>query len=294
MKLLTYEKDGMEQAGVLAADGYHIYPLSDAGITCQTMNEWITSMDEQQKDSLEKLSASGKETPYHLGNVNLKAPIPVPAQDIICLGVNYLEHAEESARYKEEVFGGERTYAIYFSKRTNYAVGDGAYIDSHQELVDKLDYESELAVIIGKEAKNVKEEDVADYIFGYTIMNDVSARDVQLRHNQWYFGKSLDGFAVLGPWIVTAEEIPFPPKLDIYAKVNGELRQSSNTELLIFDVSHAVSELSQGMTLKPGTIISMGTPAGVGMGFDPPRFLKPGDVVECGIEKIGTLTNTVK
>lgn len=294
MKLLTYEKDGLEQAGVLAADGYHIYPLSEAGIACQTMNEWIVSMDEQQKKDLAQLAASGRETLFCLDNVNLKAPIPVPAQDIICLGVNYLDHAEESARYKAEAFGGERSYAVYFSKRTNYAIGDGALIDSHQDLVDSLDYESELAVIIGREVKNVKEEDVADCIFGYTIMNDVSARNVQLRHKQWYFGKSLDGFTALGPWIVTAEEIAFPPKLDIYAKVNGELRQSSNTELLIFGVAHAVSELSQGMTLKPGTILSMGTPAGVGMGFTPPRFLKPGDVVECGIEKIGTLTNTVK
>lgn len=294
MKLLTYEKDGVEQAGVLAADGYHIHPLSDAGLACRTMNELITSMDVQQREKLAQLASSGRETLLHLDNVNLKAPIPVPNQDIICLGVNYLDHAEESARYKEEVFGGERTCAVYFSKRTNYAVGDGAFIDSHQDMVESLDYESELAVIIGRETKNVKEEDVADCIFGYTIMNDVSARDVQLRHKQWYFGKSLDGFTALGPWIVTAEEIAFPPKLDIYAKVNGEMRQSSNTELLIFGVAHAISELSQGMTLKPGTIISMGTPAGVGMGFEPPRFLKPGDVVECGIEKIGTLINTVK
>ena len=160
-------------------------------------------------------------------------------------------------------------------------------------MVDSLDYEAELAFIIGKDAKNVKEEDAFDYIFGYTIMNDVSARNLQTAHKQWYFGKSLDGFTPLGPVIVTKDEFDYPPKLDIKSYVNGELRQDSNTELLIFGIAHVVSELSKGMTLKAGTIISMGTPAGVGMGFVPPRFLKKGDVVTCEIEGIGKLTNTI-
>ena len=127
----------------------------------------------------------------------------------------------------------------------------------------------------------------------YTIINDVSARTLQTRHNQWYFGKSLDGFFPMGPCITTVEDIPYPPKLSIQSRVNGELRQDSNTGLLIFGIDHIVSELSKGMTLKPGTIIATGTPAGAGMGFTPPRFLKPGDVVECTIEGIGTLTNPV-
>ena len=132
-----------------------------------------------------------------------------------------------------------------------------------------------------------------NYIFGYTVINDVSARTLQTRHKQWYFGKSLDGFLPMGPCIVTAEELPYPPRLSIQSRVNGELRQDSSTELMIFDIDHVVSELSAGMTLKAGTIIATGTPAGVGMGFDPPRFLKPGDVVECSIEGIGTLVNRV-
>ena len=225
--------------------------------------------------------------------VKLLAPIPNPRQDVICLGVNYMAHAEESARFKKEEFNGERPYAIYFSKRVNRASATGDGIPSHRDMVQDLDYEAELAVIIGKEASHVKPEEVRDYIFGYTIINDVSARTIQNRHKQWYFGKSLDGFLPMGPCILTADSIPYPPKVSIRSRVNGELRQNSNTELLIFGIDHIVSELSQGMTLKPGTIIATGTPAGVGLGFDPPKFLKPGDQVECIIEGIGSLVNTV-
>ena len=156
-----------------------------------------------------------------------------------------------------------------------------------------MDYEAELAVIIGKDAKNVPVSEVKNYIFGYTVINDVSARTLQTRHKQWYFGKSLDGFLPMGPCIVSADEIAYPPKLPIRSYVNGELRQNSNTELLIFDIDHVISELSQGMTLQAGTIIAMGTPAGVGMGFEPPKFLKTGDVVTCEIEGIGRITNPI-
>ena len=136
-------------------------------------------------------------------------------------------------------------------------------------------------------------EDAGDYIFGYTVLNDISARELQIRHKQWYFGKSLEGSTPMGPWIVTKDELEFPPKRRITSTVNGELRQDSNTELLIFSIQHVISELSRGMTLKAGTIISMGTPAGVGMGMEPPTFLKAGDVVECWIEGIGALTNRI-
>ena len=160
--------------------------------------------------------------------------------------------------------------------------------------MERLDYEAELAVIIGRAAKNVKAKDAMDYIFGYTVLNDVSARVLQAAHKQWYFGKSLDGFTPIGPCIVTADEIVFPPALHITARVNGELRQDSTTDLLITSIADIIEELSSGMTLLPGTIISTGTPSGVGMGFDPPKFLKPGDVVECTIDGIGTLRNTVR
>ena len=160
--------------------------------------------------------------------------------------------------------------------------------------MDSLDYEAELAVIIGKDARDVPAEKAREYVFGYTIINDVSARNIQDRHSQWYFGKSLDTFTPMGPCIVTANEIAYPPKLKIQSRVNGELRQDSNTELLIFGIDHIISELSRGMTLKAGTIISTGTPSGVGIGFTPPVFLKSGDEVECIVEGIGSIKNRVK
>lgn len=289
MKLLTYEENGLQKLGKLTADR-QICPLENLGVSYDSMNDLISRASAEELKQIER--TDGPVITYD--RVTRCAPIPTPRQDIICLGINYMAHAEESARYKEEAFGGERPYAVYFSKRVDCAVPDGGIIQAHTDMVERLDYEVELAVIIGKEARHVKEENAYDYVFGYTILNDVSAREVQTNHKQWYFGKSLDGFTPMGPWIVTADELPGKPDLNIRSYVNGELRQDSTTSLLIFDIAHVISELSRGMTLKPGTIISMGTPAGVGMGFVPPRFLKPGDVVTCEIEHIGTLTNTVE
>ena len=152
---------------------------------------------------------------------------------------------------------------------------------------------AETAKVLGKTARDVKAADAADYIFGYTVLNDVSARDLQTGHKQWYFGKSLDGAAPMGPVLVTADEIAWPPALEITCRVNGELRQESNTSLLITPIGQILEELTAGMTLLPGTIIATGTPAGVGMGFDPPKFLQSGDTVECAIEGIGVLRSTV-
>ena len=296
MKFVTYEIEHKRRLGVINRDGTWIYPLRSLDMDYKTMQELIEGISESEKQLLEYVSG---QDPYKIkGAVPaeeaiLLAPIPHPVQDVICLGINYMAHAEESARYKKEAFGGERPFAVYFSKRVSEATGTGAEIPSHKELVQDLDYEAELAVIIGKDAKNVPVSEVKNYIFGYTVINDVSARTLQTRHKQWYFGKSLDGFLPMGPCIVTAEEFPYPPRLSIQSRVNGERRQDSSTELMIFGIDHVVSELSAGMTLKAGTIIATGTPAGVGMGFDPPRFLKPGDVVECSIEGIGTLVNRV-
>ena len=292
MKLLTFEYEGVRKAGVLSSDEKTVIKISVEGKEFDDVGDFIEFADESVIDSVKKLSQTSKEG-LNINSVKLCAPIPFPKQDIICLGINYMAHAEESARYKKEAFGGDRPFAVYFSKRVDEAVGDGGFIDGHFDIVDSLDYEAELAVVIGKDAKNVSEEDAFDYVLGYTIINDVSARNLQTQHKQWYFGKSLDGFTPMGPWIVTADEFDNPPVLKISSKVNGQLRQNSSTDLLIFGIAHVISELSRGMTLKAGTIISMGTPAGVGMGFVPPKFLKSGDVVQCEIEKIGSITNTV-
>lgn len=292
MKLLTFKQNGCERLGVCAKGG--IYALDDYGIKYNTMTELIKNITEEEMQIISSACENGCKDPISFDTVEKSAPIPKPEQDILCLGINYMAHAEESARYKKEAFGGDRTYAVYFSKRVNEAIADGDFIPAHEDIVERLDYEAELAVIIKKDALNVSMEDAKDYVFGYTVINDVSARDLQTRHTQWYFGKSLDGFTPMGPWIVTADEFNFPPHLNICSRVNGELRQNSNTNLLIFGIDHVISELSQGMTLKAGTVIAMGTPSGVGMGFVPPKFLKTGDVVECEVEGIGCIRNTIK
>lgn len=297
MKLVTYEVEQRARVGVISEDGEWVFPIASIGPEYKTMLEAVKQMSESE---LQLLGYAAKQEPYsirgaaRLEEVRLLAPIPRPEQDIICLGINYMDHAEESAKFKGEDFSGGRPYAVYFSKRVSEAVADKDPIPSHADMVDSLDYECELAVIIGRDARNVPPEQVKDYIFGYTIMNDVSARNVQSRHKQWYFGKSLDGFAPMGPCILTVDSVPYPPCLRLRSYVDGELRQDSNTENLIFGVGHIVSELSRGMTLRAGTVISTGTPAGVGMGFTPPRFLKSGNVVSCTVEGIGTITNPVE
>ena len=223
----------------------------------------------------------------------LLSPIPHPRQDVICLGINYAAHAEEAARFSKEAFGGERPYPIFFAKRVNTSPGPEAEIPAYTQLVDGLDYENELGVILGKDVKNASPSDVPGSIFGYTIVNDVSARNLQTRHKQWYFGKSLDGFTPMGPCIVTADEIAFPPALPIRTRINGELRQDSVTDCLLTTITDIIVMLSEGITLQAGTIIATGTPAGVGMGMKPPVFLKPGDIVECEIEGIGLLRNRI-
>lgn len=292
MKLLTFEYRNETEVGVLCQDRRSILPIKQAGLPFSSMNELILKASPEQLELLRRQSAASASS-LSLDQVTLLAPIPVPRQDIICLGINYAAHAEESARYKGETYEKDRQYAVYFSKRVNEAVGQGAPIQGHFDLLERLDYEAELAVIIGKDASNVNARDAFDYVFGYTILNDISAREIQTRHKQWYFGKSMDGFCPMGPWIATEDEFSRPPVLHISSRVNGELRQDSSTGLLIFSIPQVIEELSRGMVLKAGTIISMGTPAGAGMGFDPPRFLKSGDVVECQVEGIGTLSNPV-
>lgn len=295
MKLLTYKLQGdqRERLGVMSAkESQRVIPLEELGMKFRDMNDLIDSIKPEELELIRKSSYLEAETLDYRTVVHC-SPIPHPRQDIICLGLNFMDHAKESTRYKKESFNGERPYAVYFSKRVNEATPDGGEIPSYQGLVDSLDYEAELGVIIGKDAFQVKREDAFDYVFGYTVINDVSARNIQTRHKQWYFGKSMDGFTPMGPFLVTEDEVQRPPVLTIKSRVNGVLRQNGRTDMFIFDIPHVIEELSHGMTLKAGTIISMGTPAGVGMGMMPPRFLSPGDVVECGVEGIGMLTNTV-
>lgn len=296
MKLYTYQNnDGVDRIGI----GYSewpglIWPIEAFGVSFPDMIELIRRASPAQMARLADAEQATEGAALRLNSVRLRAPIPHPAQDLICLGINYADHAVESARFHEDAFLVNRKKAVYFSKRVCEASGCGDPIPAYEGLVDSLDYEVELGVIIGKDCKKVSVSEAPGHIFGYTIVNDVSARNLQTAHNQWYFGKSLDGFTPMGPCIVTADDIAFPPALEISSTVNGEPRQSSNTDHLLHSVAEIISELSQGMTLKAGTIIATGTPAGVGMGFTPPKFLKRGDVVTCEIEGIGKLTNTVE
>ena len=260
------------------------------------MNALVMGWNEEVKTALASLAANEdvlRGAAVNVDELQLCAPIVHPRQDVVCLGINYDAHAQEAGRFSDEAFGGERPYTIYFSKRVSRATATKELVPSYKGLVDSLDYECELGVVLGKDCKGVTKEEAKQYIFGYTIINDISARNLQTRHKQWYLGKSLDGFTPMGPCIVTADEIGDEQSLDISCTVNGELRQSSNTKYMIQTVCGAISELSQGMTLQAGTIIATGTPAGVGMGMQPPQFLQTGDVVECRIAKIGVLTNTI-
>ncbi|MBQ8609903.1 MULTISPECIES: fumarylacetoacetate hydrolase family protein [Campylobacter] len=287
MRLITYKKDGIVKLGVLSANN-GVIDISTAGIDKKDMNDLIITLTHTERQILEDLSSKSGGEPYE--SIEKLPPILSPLQDIICLGINYMEHAKESYRFKKIEFDGKREFPVYFGKRANYILGDGAKFPSHSNITQTLDYEVELALIIGKDAYNVSIKDALEYVFGYTILNDISSRDIQNRYKQWYYGKSLDGSTLMGPWIETNLDIS---NLKICSRINGELRQNANTADMIFDAAYVISDLSAGMTLKAGTIISLGTPSGVGMGFTPPKYLKKDDIVECEIEGIGILKNIV-
>ena len=227
-----------------------------------------------------------------LEDVQLAAPIPHPRRNIMCLGLNYADHAQETAALRGRS-GDAPDYPIFFTKApttVNEPFGD---IVIDPAVSTAIDWEAELGVIIGKTGKNIRAEDALDYVFGYTIINDVTARDLQSRHKQYFKGKSIDGYCPMGPWIVTANEIPDPQKLAVRLRVNGVTKQDGNTSMMVFSVREIIASLSLGMTLQSGDIIATGTPSGVGFARNPPEYLKPGDVMETEIEGIGMLRNKV-
>lgn len=287
MKLVSYIYNGTPAVGVLTQDETRVVPVKALGYKADDMNALIDEMHGQKLKLCEAESIA-------LSDVELDAAIN-PRQDVICLGLNYREHAAEATR-ADKVFDVQKGDAVYFAKRVDRAVAPGKPIDGHFDICDSLDYEVELAVVIGKDAKNVSAADAAEYIFGYSIINDVSARNLQTRHKQWYFGKSLDGFTPIGPCILTGEELAGRPKLGIRCYVNGEKRQDSSTDMMIFDIPYIIEELSAGMTLRAGTVIATGTPSGVALGMPPEtrKYLVSGDVVRCEIDRIGVLENEVR
>ena len=301
MRLYTIGCEGRELPAIQGKDG-GIHTLDSLGIHVKDMNELIVRFDFLKEEISRKTdemydAVSAPAVEGSSSNVNFRtpdtyrilAPVPVPMQDVICLGVNYMSHINDMTQGLDFT---KKQDTIYFSKRVNRSNDPDGTIPLY-DFVDSLDYEVELGVILGKDAFCVSREEALSYVLGYTIINDVSARNVQRKHQQWYRGKSLDGYTPMGPCIVTADEIGDIHDLDISCYVNDEKRQSSNTAYMITTVEEAIAELSQGMTLKAGTIIATGTPGGVAMGMNPPKFLKKGDVVRCEIKGIGQLVNTV-
>ncbi|MGY0374963.1 fumarylacetoacetate hydrolase family protein [Clostridium sp. JNZ J1-5] len=292
MKFITFNYKGNEEIGVMTKDDKKIIIIKDVFGESGTNNmmEFIENFFDKYEERL--INIDNEEKCIDIGDVTLEAPIPEPRRGVICLGKNYKEHVKEVPSTMD-LKNGLPENPIYFCKLVDKSLGNEEKISLHEEITKQLDYEVELAVIMGKRGKDIPYDKVEEYIFGYTILNDISIRDIQTKHVQWFKGKSFDGTCPIGPWIVDKRDIKFPIELDIECYVNGELRQKSNTKELIFDIPYIISEFSKGTTLKPGDIISTGTPAGVGMGFKPPKFLKAGDEIKCYIEKIGTLTNIV-
>ena len=287
MKFVTVNLEG-GLPGILLEDGSAVLFRDALPAEYRDMNDFIVNHTEKDIALLraaERGNAKAVKAP-------LLAPIPSSLHDIICVGVNYWDHLKESQEYKGKTEAPEET--VYFAKRGAEITGPDAVIPLRPDLDACLDYEVELAVVIGKKlGRKTCMEEIPFAVFGYTIFNDISARTLQNAHSQWYYGKSLDGASVMGPFIAYRDDYDGIPELGLYSKVNGEVRQSSNTRLLRKSVAELIYELTRGITLYPGDILSTGTPAGAGMGFKPPRWLKAGDTVECGIETLGALRNTV-
>jgi 2-keto-4-pentenoate hydratase/2-oxohepta-3-ene-1,7-dioic acid hydratase in catechol pathway len=290
MKFATWIVNGGEEAGVLSADMKSVHSFGSLGLDYPSLPDFITR---RTGKDMTRLQEAAEKPGRPLADVALEAPVPEPRHDIICLGLNYMDHAKESVSFDINT-DAEREAAVYFSKRVNRTLGPGGTIINHFDINDRLDYEAELAVVIGKEARRVSRQDAWNYVFGVCCFNDISGRDLQVKHKQWYFGKSLDTFTAFGPYIVTLDEFSLPLALNISSRVNGEIRQNSNTRYMIFPPDYCIAELSAGMTLDPGTIIATGTPAGVGAGFKPRhKCMKSGDVCEIEIEGCGVLRNVV-
>jgi 2-keto-4-pentenoate hydratase/2-oxohepta-3-ene-1,7-dioic acid hydratase in catechol pathway len=288
MRYATVEQAGRVFVGAVAQDGQSVTPLvGHTGVPVIDMNALFRG---------ERVEPKGQAIP--LASLKLRAPIPAPVRNIMCVGKNYREHAKEftasgfdsSAASPADAIP---TAPIIFTKMPQSVIGPDEPILFPAGVSEQLDYEAELAVIIGKGGRGIPPAAAMHHVWGYTILNDVTARDLQARHKQWFLGKSMDTFAPMGPFCVTADEIDLASS-GIKCWVNGELRQDAKFSDLIFDVPTLVATISAGITLMPGDIIATGTPVGVGIGFKPPKFLKRGDVVAMEVDGIGRLSNPVR
>ena len=287
MKLITFRHNDKIKAGTQTEDNMLITKVEgDSALNA------VRNFIESENDLTHW--EGGKPT-LSLDEVELLAPIPEPRRNIFCVGKNYFAHAKEfndsgfDSSTKEEI----PSVPVIFTKATTAIIGPNAPIVSSMDPTNSVDYECELCFVIKKRAHKVQKSDALQYIFGYTILNDVTSRYLQQKHNQWFLGKSLDSFAPLGPTIVTADTLPDIKSAIISTTVNGEVRQQARIADLIFDIPTLLETLTSTMTLLPGDIVATGTPVGVGIGFKPPKFLNAGDTVSVSVEGIGTMTNPV-
>ena len=290
MKLVTCQSGGEVIAGYVEGGDVVVCERGSAAETA------VRSLIEAGSgiSAWEKRGSDGA-TRLPLDEVRLMSPIPTPGRDIFCVGKNYYEHAAEFHSSGFDSSGKEATpkAPIIFTKATTSIVGPGDVVRGSLDPTGSVDYEGELGVVISRKAFQVGKDDAYDHVFGYVILNDVTSRELQRRHNQWVIGKGIDTFCPMGPWLVTADEVGDVTALELVTTVNGETRQSAKVADLIFDIPTLIETLSATMTLLPGDIIATGTPAGVGIGFSPPRYLAQGDQMSVAITGLGELANTI-
>ena len=292
MKLATITHAGTVKAALVSPDGKTFWPLETMlGRAVPTLAAIVGDFAAIRS----KIVPTGAGLP--LSAVKIEAPIPRPARNVMCVGKNYHEHAKEFTRSGFDSSASSAadaipTAPIIFTKAPECVIADGADIRYPEGVSDSVDYEAELGLVIGRGGRGIAKANAYDHVFGYTIINDVTARDLQGKHKQWFLGKSLDTFCPMGPWLVTSDEID-PENLAVKCWVNDELRQDANTRDLIFDSPTLIATISAGITLQPGDVIATGTPVGVGIGFTPPKFLQRGDRVTIEIDGLGRLSNEV-
>ncbi len=287
MRLVTFRNGaGGPRLGAIKSGGVIDLARAAGGALPADMLEFIAQGSDaldRARECVERSSAQG----YDLDAVTLLAPIPRPRKNVFCLGLNYRDHAAETGAKLPE-------RPIYFTKPPTCVIGPDEAIVIDPRISEQVDWEVEFTLVIGRGGRDIEPDRVMDHVYGYTVANDVSARDLQFNHGQWFKGKSLDTFAPIGPCIVTADEVNDPSSLDVSLRVNGVEKQRSNTRELIFDIPTMVSQLSAGTTLEPGDLIMTGTPDGVGFSRKPPEFFKDGDVVEAEVQSVGVLRNPVR
>jgi 2-keto-4-pentenoate hydratase/2-oxohepta-3-ene-1,7-dioic acid hydratase in catechol pathway len=293
VKFVTFQSSGAAHVGAIASNGTSLVDLTEAGLAT-SMIDLIERFD-GLRGRVETALAAQPARP--LPASDLLAPIPLPRRNIFCVGKNYYEHAAEfgGSGFDAGSVGGSEVpeYPIFFSKPPSAVIGPGAGINSALDPYNSVDYEAELAVVIGRAGRVAEADDPMKFVFGYTILNDVTSRELQKRHKQWLLGKGIDTFAPMGPAIVTADAVKDLAAMRIELAVNGEKRQSAELRDLIFDIPTLIRAVGRSISLVPGDIIATGTPVGVGIGFKPPRYLKPGDTVRISVAEIGVLENPV-